>query len=217
MLGPVRLAEQFQRITGELPPTWSDARLELRVTDAGRCERAAALLGPAAPGRAGNVIRFTTARRGAGVGPDGIMRMLRRLDDEEVGGELQLLASGEPVIEPPTSRPTLAASWDAAVAALPSDWSDLYCELELRSTDHLDRAALLLAPVNPARFGGTPGFRFRVARDFGYGASPGMTRRCLERLDEESIRGEVRILRALSDTHPVHTQGPVWYVGGKAV
>ena len=27
-----------------------------------------------------------------------------------------------------------------------------------------------MAPVNPARYGGTPGFRFRVARVFGYGA-----------------------------------------------
>jgi hypothetical protein len=217
MLGPVRLAEQFQRLVRELPENWADARLELRVTDAGKCERAAALLGPAAPGRSGNVVRFTTARRGAGVGPDGILRMLRRLDEENVTGELELLASGEPVAESATRRATLAESWDAAVAALPSDWSDLYCELELRSTDHLERAALLMAPLNPARFGGTPGFRFRVARDFGYGGSPGMARRCLERLDAESIRGEVRILRALSDTHPVHTQGPVWYVGGKAV
>ncbi len=44
-----------------------------------------------------------------------------------------------------------------------------------------------------------------------------MAHRCLERLDEEGITGEVRILRALSDTKPVATQGPVWYVGGKAV
>jgi hypothetical protein len=218
MLGPVRLADQFQRVVDDLPENWPDARLELRVSDAGKCERAAALLGPAAPGRSGNVIRFTTARRGAGVAPDAILRTLRRLDNEHVAGELELLACGEPVAEPHTvRRPTLAASWDAAVGALPSDWSDLYCELELRSTDHLERAALLMAPLNPARFGGTPGFRFRVARDFGYGASAEMARRCLERLDSESIRGEVRILRALSDTHPAHTQGPVWYVGGKPV
>jgi hypothetical protein len=44
-----------------------------------------------------------------------------------------------------------------------------------------------------------------------------MVRRCLARLDEEGIPGEVRIVLALSDTHPVGTQGPVWYVGGKAV
>ena len=44
-----------------------------------------------------------------------------------------------------------------------------------------------------------------------------MARRCMERLDHAGIPGEVRVLRALSDTHPVGTQGPVWYVGGKAV
>ena len=44
-----------------------------------------------------------------------------------------------------------------------------------------------------------------------------MVRRCLERVDERQIPGEVRILRALSDTRPVATQGPVWYVGGKVV
>jgi hypothetical protein len=27
----------------------------------------------------------------------------------------------------------------------------------------------------------------------------------------------VRILRVLSDTRPVQTQGPVWYVGGHTV
>ena len=44
-----------------------------------------------------------------------------------------------------------------------------------------------------------------------------MVRRSLARLDERDIPAEVRILRVLSDTKPVGTQGPVWYVGGKAV
>ena len=34
---------------------------------------------------------------------------------------------------------------------LPSDWSDLLCEIDLTSSDYLQRAALLLAPVNPAK------------------------------------------------------------------
>jgi len=44
-----------------------------------------------------------------------------------------------------------------------------------------------------------------------------MVRRCLQRLDERGIPGELRILRVLSDSKPVSTQGPVWYVGGKVV
>jgi hypothetical protein len=44
-----------------------------------------------------------------------------------------------------------------------------------------------------------------------------MARRCFERLDAERITGSVRLLRSLSDTRPVATQGPVWYVGGKVL
>ena len=39
----------------------------------------------------------------------------------------------------------------------------------------------------------------------------------MERLDERGLTGSLEILRALSDTKPVSTQGPVWYVGGKSV
>ncbi len=144
--------------------------------------------------------------------------MLRRIDAEGIIGSLELVSSDDAPAEPVVSRTTLAASWDAAAAVLPADWSDLLCELELTSSDHIDPAALLTAPVNPLQSGGgKPGFRFRVARNFGYGASPGMVRRCLQRLDEAGIPGEIRILRVLSDTHPVATQGPVWQLGGKTV
>lgn len=211
------LVEQWSRIESGLDPNWGDARLSLSIGDEARSERAAALLGPANPGRFGNTIRFFSARGGAGVGPEAVRRLLHRLDAEGIGGSLELVSSDAAPQEPAISRPTLAGAWDAAADVLPSDWSDLYGELELQSTDHLDRTALLLAPLNPARFGGTPGFRFRCAHNHGYGASPAMVRRCLARLDEDGIPGEVRVLRVLSDTHPVQTQGPVWHVGGRTV
>jgi hypothetical protein len=44
-----------------------------------------------------------------------------------------------------------------------------------------------------------------------------MVRRCFERVDEAGITGDVRVLWALSDTHPVATQGPVWYFEGRPV
>jgi hypothetical protein len=44
-----------------------------------------------------------------------------------------------------------------------------------------------------------------------------MARRCFERLDAEGIEGEVSVLRVVSDTDNVATQGPVWYVGGKVL
>ena len=214
----MRLAEQWRRIERELPEDRSDARLLLRVDDPGQAEQAAAMLTPFSAGRSGSEIRFHTARRGAGASSDAVRRLLRRLDEEGIRGELELVSSGKPEPGvPAVERPSLAEACDEALAALPPDWSDVYAEVELTSSDHLERAALLLSPVNPARYGGKPAFRFRVARTFGYGASPGMVRRSLERMDEEGIDGLLRVLRVLSDTDPVSTQGPVWYVEGKAV
>lgn len=218
MLRLVSVVDQWQAIERYLPEGWGDARLRLTIPDLGDCDRAAALLGPATPGRRGKVITFFTAQRGAGPTPALIRRLLARLDREGIDGQLVLLGASEAEgAAPPVEAKPFAPAWDAELAALPDDWTDLYAEIELASSDYLERAALLTAPVNPARYGGKPGFRFRVARRFGYGASAEMARRCLQRLDEEGIRGAVRVLRALSDTRPVQTQGPVWYVDGKSV
>lgn len=214
----VALAQQWNDVESRLDPRWHDARLTLTIDDDTRVERALALLGPAGPGRSGREIRFLLQRSGSAIGPEAVRRMLRRIDAEGIEGTLALVSSDEAPPEPAVSRTTLAAEWDALAAVLPADWSDLLCELELTSSDHVDRAALLCAPINVFQSGvGKPGFRFRVARSFGYGASAGMVRRCLSRLDDANIPGEVRVLRALSDTHPVGTQGPVWMIGGKTV
>ena len=211
------LAAQWHRIEAELPADWADARLELSVGNDAQRARAAALLGPANPGRAGFTLLFQASRRGAGTGPDAVGRLLARLDGERIRGTLTTLGSTAAEPAAPVERRSLADAWDAVLAALPPDWSDLYAEVELTSSDLLDRGALLLAPLNPARHLDRLAFRFRVARVFGYGASGPMARRCLERLDEDGIPGTVTVLRALSDTHNVATQGPVWYVEGKAV
>jgi hypothetical protein len=213
----VRLVDQWEEIYSTLPSGWDDARFLLTIPDEGDCDRAAALLGPANPGRRGKQIHFFAARRGRGPGADAIRRLLRRLDREGIGGELDLLGSTAAPDAEPRSGPGLAEAWDDQLAALPSDWSDLYAEVQLDSTDYLERGALLMAPLNPSRYGGETGFRFRCARSFGYGAAPEMVRRCFERLVRERITGRVRVLRALSDSRPVATQGPVWYVGGRSV
>ena len=217
-MSPVKLVDQWTGIERGLDPNWGSVRLALTMSDGSRADRAAALLGPANPGRSGNTIRLAAARGGAGVGPEAVRRMLRRLDEEGIAGTLELVGSEAPAARAPeVRRATLADAWDAALATLPSDWSDLYCELDLQSSDHLDPAALRLAPVNPLRFGDAPGFRFRCAHHHGYGASPAMVRRCLVRLDDAGINGSVRVLHALSDTHLAQTQGPVWHVGGRTV
>jgi len=211
------LVDQWRAIEQSLPEGWESAQLRLIVSDRARAERAAALLAPANPGRYGSFVSFGVARRGGGSSANLVRRLLARLDAERIHGTLDAVAVDETAAAAAASDASLARPWEHLVGELPDDWSDLYAEVELRSSDHLEQAALLLAPVNPSRVRDRTAFRFRVARRFGYGASPEMTRRCFERLDAENIRGTVRILWALSDTKPVYTQGPVWYVGGKPV
>ena len=208
---------QWNAIAAELPADWSDAQLLATIEHDGEVDRAAALLGPASPGRSGRQFSLFCVRRGAGLGPEALARALGRLDRERVWGRLELVANETEKTAHATEPKTLAAEWDAALAALPPDWSDMHAELELTSTDYLDRAALLTSPMNPSRFAEKPCFRFRVARQSGYGVSATMARRCLERMDEESIPGDFRVLRVLSDTDNVLTQGPVWRVEGAAV
>jgi hypothetical protein len=213
----MRLVEQWHRIAADLPADWADVRLALTVPRSEQRERAASLLSPASPGLVGETLHLSVARAGGGIGPDQCSKLLGKLDAEGIRGTLTLLETVEREHREEAPSNDLATAWNAAVADLPPDWSDLYCELELDSSDHLDRAALLLAPINPARVPGRSAFRFRVAQSFGYGASPQMTARCLERLDAAGITGRLTILRSLSDTHNVATQGPVWRIEGKAV
>jgi hypothetical protein len=228
------LARQWQKLRQSLPESWGDVRLLLRVRNPAHAERANALLAPLTSGRHGTEIRFAVARR-SGPGINAVARLLARLDAEHVDGELEVVTVVGTEPEPRGSetsdlpaallakplpardRSPLAPQWDDALLLLPPDWTDIYAEVEITSSDLLDRVALLMAPLNPARDGERLAFRFRCARSFGYGASPGMVQRCLERIDEERMPGTFRLLRALSDTKPVFTQGPVWYVGGKAV
>jgi hypothetical protein len=215
MLGPVRLVDQFRELESRLPADWADLRLAVVIDDPRHVERAAGLLAPLGPGRAGNRIQLTVARRGGAT--ERLRRLLGRLDRDRIRGRLELVTSSTAVPEPPEPRaawPALEEQWLAAVAALPDDWSDLYGQVELASSADLDRSALLLAPLNPSRPDRGLAFSFRVARTFGYGTSPEMARRCLARLDEGGIKGRLEILWALSDTKAVATQGPVWYGEG---
>lgn len=207
------LAEQWREIETALPEDWGSARLELTVAEDERADEAALMLAPFTPGRTGRTFRLTVQRAAH---PE---RVLRRLDAAGVRGRLDLLGAEEPTSRPDPierSRP-LAEQWDELASRLPPDWSDVYAEVELDSSDFLQRGALLLSPVNPARYGGPTTLRFRVARSVGYGTAPSMARRSLERLDAERITGRLRFLRVLSATSHVATQGPVWRVAGRSV
>jgi len=211
----MRLVWQWVALERELPPNWSEVQLILKVRerDAGR---ASALLGGLNPLRRADSLRLFVSLSGA-AGPEALRRALLRLDREGIAGTLEVGGATEAEQVTAPAPATLVSQWDAAVATLPADWSDMYAEIVLRSSDQLERAALLAAPMNPTRPGRELALRFRVARRFGYGVSAAMARRCLARLDEEGIRGQLNVLRVLCDTDAVGTQGPVWRVGGKAV
>ena len=208
------LVDRWNSVERGLDPRWTEVTLSLAINDDSARSRAAALLGPAGPGVGGKQIRFHVSTRGTGIGPEAARRLLRRIDAERIVGRLEVVESQSPPPESEQPSRSLADGWQAALEVLPSDWSDLVAELELDSSADIDRAAVLCAPINPIQSStGKPGFRFRCASRRGYGASAGMVGRCLGRLDEAGITGRVRITRALSDVHPVGTQGATFAVG----
>lgn len=220
LTAPMRLADQWEKLQRDLPEGWSAVRLAVRPESTAELPRVAAILGPANPGRRGEVLVITAHRGGGTSGSEAIRRLFRRLDQRRLWCGLELIAveerPGAPErVDVPVRSPV--ATWDAAMSALPPDWSDLLCSLELDSSDYLPRAALLCSPLNPTAEGERSAFVFRVARRSGYGVSPTMARRCLERCEQEGITGRTGVLRVLSDVDDVATQGPVWYVGGRVL
>lgn len=213
----MRLAEQWSEVLAELPQGWRGASLALSV-DGPAADRAAMILGPAAPGRRESEFRIHVVREAepAGTSAALLRRVLLRLDEEGIAGRLSLAApadAAEDGAEAPAPA-SLAAQWVGLLAALPPDWSHLRGEVAVDSSDYVDRGALLMAPMNPSLRGGPTTFWFRAARTVGYGVSAEMARRCFERLDRERITGRVAILQVVSDARPVATQGPVWRQGG---
>jgi hypothetical protein len=218
------LADRVDELVRGLPRDWERARIELTLDDEDDDDRAALLLASATPGRSGRSFAFhvTAAGDRSGTSPSQVRRALGRLDEAGIPGRLRL---AEAVRAPAaatsageaTKRPTLAGSWDALVRRLPPDWSDLYAEIALDSSDFVDRGALLLAPINPARVHRSASFRFRAASHRGYGVAAGMARRAFERLDDEGVSGQIRVIRVLSDTSSPHSQGPVWREDGRSV
>jgi hypothetical protein len=214
----MRAADQWDQIEAGVDADW--AEVQLSFVPEGSVADAAAVLGPLQPGRVGNELRLHIQRAEGGV--ERARNVFRRLDQRRIWGTLGLVGVVHDVAPaaPPTRVETthsLAAQWDEALAELPPDWSDILCVLEVDSSDHLPRAALLGAPLNPSRVTGEIALRFRASGKQGYGVSPQMARRCLERMDAEAITGSVSVLYGLSDTENAVTQGPVWRLAGRSV
>ena len=222
MLTAVKLVDQWGAIERRLPRDWESVALRLRTEQPDELSEAARILAPMTVGRVGDHLAFTVRRGGGPSGPEAARRLFRRLDETRIWC---LLEQAEIDVAPPDlGEPaegergaSLPESWDAALAELPADWSEILCFLELGSSALLPRAALVCAPLNPTRDRERVGFTFRCARRAGYGVSPEMARRCFELLDEEGIPGALSVLRLVSDVDNVATQGAVWYVGGNAL
>lgn len=217
----MKLVDQWRSIEDALPAGWEDVRITLTTDNPADLRRAAHVLGSIGAGRLGSSLVFHVRRAGGSHGPQAARCLLECLDRDPTlcrleQSQVQVAAPTLAAEAAPLTN-AVAESWDAALAPLPADWTDLLCELELESSDCLARAALLCAPLNPTRDASRLAFTFRCSGRLGYGASRSMARRCLERLDGGCIAGSVRVLRVLSDTDNVDTQGPVWLVGGKSL
>jgi hypothetical protein len=214
----MRAADQWAQIEETLDSDWAEARLAF--TPEGSPAEAAAVLGPMQPVRIGDELRFHVTRFDGGA--ERTRNTLKHLDRKRVWGTLALIdvtacAAPAAIATTPGTVQALADAWDEAISTLPPDWSDLLCELELDSSDHVPRAALLGAPLNPTRNTDAIALRFRASGKQGYGVSPQMARRCFERMDAEGITGRIAILYGLSDTENADTQGPVWRLAGHSV
>ena len=211
-------ADQWSRIEEALDPEW--AELRLAFAPEGAFAEAAAVLGPLQPVRVGDEFRFHVTRSNGGA--ERARNTLSRLDRKRLWGTLALIEVGSDtaattVVTTPANALTLADAWDDELAKLPPDWSDLLCELQLDSSDHVPRAALHGAPLNPSRVPDAIALRFRASGKQGYGVSPQMARRCFERMDAEGITGRIAVLNVLSDAENADTQGPVWRLAGRSV
>jgi hypothetical protein len=220
----MKLVDQWHAMEADFPADWEDVRLTLTAEQESDLPRAAQVLGSINVGRVGDALVFHVRSSAGPQGKQTALRLFERLDRDRVWCHLEPSAVQLPVaasgVEPgDASRPgaSVAESWDRALDPLPSDWTDLLCELEIESSTLLPRAALLCAPLNPARSGSRLVFTFRCSGRSGYGASPSSRSKHRLVIDGEGIVGSASVLRVLSDTDNVDTQGPVWLVGGKTL
>ena len=189
------VARQWKVIGSELPDSWARASLRLELHDRAAADQAAATLGPTGPYRVSpTILQFSVARDGSALGPQGITRLLARIPK----GTLTLSNSQASPELDEREITSLVEGWDAALAGLPSDWSDLYAEIEFTSSDYIEPAAVLCIQMNPRRDGTRAAFNFRAGRQAGYGVAPGngapllraLRREGDPRLDQRAARAQ---------------------------
>ena len=171
---------------------------------------------PLQPFRRGRVVLRSRSRATAAApSPERVARLLDGSTASGSRGTIELVALAAAAVAASSARrPPLAESWAAALATLPADWSDLLGEIELDSSDYLERAALLCAAQSAPRRRAR-GAAFRGARQLRLRRLA--ARWCAAASSAATPSGSAarsRPARALG--HPSRrTQGPVWQIGGR--
>ena len=127
------------------PRTGREARLNLSVAKDEQRARAAALLGPAGPGRLGDDLRVSVTAPAAASAPTRRTKLFGKLDDERIRAHARAgrrSASGSRARRRRASQLADAVGRGASRACRRTG-ATCYCELQLTSSDHLARAALL--------------------------------------------------------------------------
>ena len=219
------LADRVDEIVRGLPRGWERARLELTVEEPEDADRASLVLAPATPGRSGSAFTLYVHDGASGLSPTAglVKRVVARLDEAGIRGRVRLAGHEQGVAKEGACRPGARGS-DGAGGRLGRAPAPAPVRLvgPLRRggarLDGLPRARGAAARAGqPCALRRPVELSLRAASSKGYGVAPGMARRALERLDDEGLSGRVRVLRVLSDTNAVSTQGPVWRVDGRSV
>lgn len=86
----------------------------------------------------------------------------------------------------------LADDFQSILDSLPSDWTDIVCDLRLADEDHYVDAAVLMSQVNAQPYSLAEWhFRINVAHSFGHAAAAETVKGTLALLDEQGIPGEL--------------------------
>ena len=164
---------------------------------------------------------FTVRRAGGPAGPQAARRLFARLD----AARIWCLLEQEDVSEAPPAMPVRgAASRRCLRTPGTRRWRSfpptgpIFSARSSSSRARSFRAPRSsCAPLNPTRDRDRVGFTFRCAQPHGLRRIPLHGAAVLRAARPRGDRRTRVVLRVLSDTDNVATQGPVWYVGGKAL
>jgi hypothetical protein len=93
----------------------------------------------------------------------------------------------------------LAEDFQSIVDSLPSDWTDIVCDLRIADEDMYVDTAVLMTQINAQPYSKADWhFRINVAHNFGHAAAAETVKGTLALLDQEGIEGEM-ILRDIHE------------------